>query len=499
MELFDAGVKGRGLRASRELSTGEVLLAEPGYAAVVYSSLASQVCHSCFRRQANLHRCAQCRFAHYCNRTCQTAGWDEHKQECAAIRKLGAAPNENVRLAGRLLWRRNRDQGLASDSQLLAVDQLQDHLRDLPGDQLQALQADVQTFLRFWSCGSKQHPADFISHVFSLIKSNGLTLPDQRGLQMVGLGLFPNLSLVNHDCWPNCTATLNHGKMELRALGRICQGEELTISYVDALNLSADRQKQLKERFHFDCSCDHCSRHVGDDLMAAAAEAKPSADAVKEVSAFSKETLEKVEEARRDGDHSRVLKLCQECLEKQQDVLADTHLYKLKVLSVLAEVLTYHRKFSEAAGYARKMVEGYMKLYHPNNAQLGLALMRSGVTHWHAGQVEVGHKMICEAYRIMMVTHGPNHSITRDLEVLPAAFRSMRARLMLVQLSWQPKAGGETGSSILCMTSRSSALMTPASRSAAWLRKVAPHHASSSLSVGTTEGRQETETQGQRT
>lgn len=64
--------------------------------------------------------------------------------------------------------------------------------------------------------------------------------------------------------------------MELRALGRICQGEELTISYVDVLNLSADRQKQLKERFHFDCSCDHCSRHVGDDLMAAAAEAKVS-------------------------------------------------------------------------------------------------------------------------------------------------------------------------------------------------------------------------------
>lgn len=65
------------------------------------------------------------------------------------------------------------------------------------------------------------------------------------------------------------------------------------------------------------------------------------------------------------------------------------------------------------------------KLYHPNSAQLGLALMRSGVTHWHAGQVEVSHKMICEAYRIMMVTHGPNHSITKDLEVLPAASRSV--------------------------------------------------------------------------
>ncbi|MEQ2199409.1 hypothetical protein XENOCAPTIV_025592 [Xenoophorus captivus] len=380
MELFDAGKKGRGLRAKKEINTGEMLFAEPSYAAVVFNSLASQVCHSCFRRQANLHRCAQCRFAHYCDRTCQTACWEDHKQECAAIRKLGTAPNENIR---------NKDQGLASDSQLVAVDQLQDHIKDLPEDELKKLATDVKNFLRYWSCGTKQHPAEYISHIFSLIKSNGLTLPDQRGLQSAGLGLFPNLSLINHDCWPNCTVALNHGKIELRALGKISEGEELTISYVDFLNVSADRQKQLKERFHFDCSCDHCSQHISDDLMAAAAEGK-------------------------------VLKLCQECLEKQENVLADTHLYKLRVLSVLPEVLSYLRRFAEAAEYAGKMVEGYTKLYHPNNAQLGLALMRAGVAHWHAGLVEVGHKMICKAYRIMMVTHGPNHSITKDLEVLPA-------------------------------------------------------------------------------
>lgn len=46
-----------------------------------------------------------------------------------------------------------------------------------------------------------------------------------------------------------------------------------------------------------------------------------------------------------------------------------------------------------------------------------MAIMRAGVTHWHAGQIESGHGMICQAYRILMVTHGPNHAITRDLEV----------------------------------------------------------------------------------
>lgn len=57
------------------------------------------------------------------------------------------------------------------------------------------------------------------------------------------------------------------------------------------------------------------------------------------------------------------------------------------------------------------------KLYHHNNAQLGMAVMRAGLTNWHAGHIEVGHGMICKAYAILLVTHGPSHPITKDLEV----------------------------------------------------------------------------------
>lgn len=66
----------------------------------------------------------------------------------------------------------------------------------------------------------------------------------------------------------------------------------------------------------------------------------------------------------------------------------------------------------------------------------------------------------------------------------------MRARFILVLLSWQPKAGGETGNSIRCITSRSSALITTANRSAEALRKLVEHQASSSLSVARDEHRQ---------
>ncbi|XP_017295634.1 histone-lysine N-methyltransferase Smyd1 isoform X2 [Kryptolebias marmoratus] len=431
MELFESEKKGRGLRATRELQTGEVVLAEPSYSAVVFDSLAYQVCHSCFRRQAKLHRCTQCRFAHYCDRTCQTACWEEHKQECAAIRTLGFPPNQNVRLAARMMWRRKKDQGLASDGQLVAADLLQDHLGDLPEEELKKLQSDVDNLLKFCSIAAKHHSVEDIRHIFGVIRCNRLPLTDQRGRQDVGWGVFPSLSLVNHDCWPNCAVTFNHGnqsavssalhskmRMELRALRKISEGEELTFGYVDLLNLSADRQQQLKERFHFDCSCQRCSQHAGDDLMSAAAESKPPADKVKEVTAFSKESLQKIEKAGTDGDYREALKLSHECLEKQENVLADTHLLRLRVFGVATEALSHLKKFSEAAEVARRMVEGYEKLLQPNNAQLGMAMMKAGVVHWHAGQVEAGHNLICKAYRILMATHGPNHSVTKDLEAM---------------------------------------------------------------------------------
>ncbi|XP_023667471.1 histone-lysine N-methyltransferase SMYD1-like [Paramormyrops kingsleyae] len=432
VEVFDTEKKGRGLRATKDLAAGQVVFAEPSFAAVVFDSLSPQVCHSCFRRQEKLHRCAQCRFAHYCDRTCQRAGWEEHKQECTAIKKRGKAPNENVRLAARILWRIEKSGSIISDGQLTTVEQLQDHVTDMAPNDLKELKVNVHDFLNYWPHNGQKHGVDSISHIFGVINCNGFTLSDQRGLQAVGVGLFPNLCLVNHNCWPNCTVILNHGnqmalnalfhtqrRIELRTLEKISEGDELTVSYIDFLNVSSDRQRILRQQYFFDCTCQHCTEHLKDDLMMAVKDSNKKSDQdVKEVTEFSVKTLEKIEQARIEGNYEEVGKLCRQCLEQQEPVLGDTNLYLLRVLSVASEVLSYRHDFSEAAGYARRMVEGHMKLYHPNNAQLGMATMRAGVTLWQAGQIEAGHSMLCKANGILMITHGPSHSITKDLEAI---------------------------------------------------------------------------------
>uniref|UniRef100_A0A7M4DVN6 [histone H3]-lysine(4) N-trimethyltransferase n=1 Tax=Crocodylus porosus TaxID=8502 RepID=A0A7M4DVN6_CROPO len=417
VEVFTSEGKGRALKAVKEFLSGEVIFAEPAYAAVVFDSLTHLICHTCFKRQEKLHRCGQCKFAHYCDRTCQRGAWLNHKNECSAIKKHGKAPNENIRLAARIMWRIEREGGGLTEGSLVSIDDLQNHVENFGEEEKKELRADVESFIEFWPPQSQQFGMQYISHIFGVINCNGFTLSDQRGLQAVGVGVFPNLCLVNHDCWPNLCF---RSTIELRALGKISPGEELTVSYIDFLNVSEDRRKQLKKQYYFDCTCEHCQKKIKDDLMLAVKEGehKPSQDMVKEVIQFSKDTLEKINKARSEGVYHEVVKLCRECLKKQEPVLGDTNIYLLRILSIVSEVLSYLQMFEEAADHAKRMVDGYMYIYHPNNAQLGMAMMRAGVTHWHAGLIEIGHGMICKAYAILLVTHGPTHPITKDLEVM---------------------------------------------------------------------------------
>ncbi|XP_075704940.1 histone-lysine N-methyltransferase SMYD1 [Rhinoderma darwinii] len=420
VEVFNSEGKGRGLKATRDLWAGDVIFAEPAYAAVVFDNLTHCVCHSCFKRQEKLQRCGQCKFAHYCDRTCQKDSWVNHKHECAAIKKLGKAPSDNIRLAARIMWRIEREGSGLTEGCLVSVDDLQNHIEDFDSEENSGLMEDVQTFLDYWPNQNTHYGMQYISHIFGVISCNGFTLSDQRGLQAVGVGIFPNLCLVNHNCWPNCTVIFNNGKIELRSLGKINKGEEFSVSYVDFLNLSEERRKQLKKQYYFDCTCEHCTKGTKDDLLIAVndGETKPAENVVKEVVQFSKSTLEKIDKARAEGSYHEVVKLCRECLKRQEPILADTNIYMLQILSIASEVLSYLQMFEEAAENAKKMVDGYLKIYHPNNAQLGMAIMRAGVTHWHAGIIDVGHGMICKAFAILLITHGPTHPITKDLEAM---------------------------------------------------------------------------------
>lgn len=59
----------------------------------------------------------------------------------------------------------------------------------------------------------------------------------------------------------------------------------------------------------------------------------------------------------------QVVKICRQAIEKTEPILADTHIYLLRMWSTLSEVQAYLQYFDDAADYARKMVDGYLYVH----------------------------------------------------------------------------------------------------------------------------------------
>jgi len=48
--------------------------------------------------------------------------------------------------------------------------------------------------------------------------------------------------------------------MKVICIRPIAKGEEVSISYVDTAGLRSMRQKELRERYKFECKCEECER-----------------------------------------------------------------------------------------------------------------------------------------------------------------------------------------------------------------------------------------------
>ncbi|CAF0710285.1 unnamed protein product [Brachionus calyciflorus] len=79
-------------------------------------------------------------------------------------------------------------------------------------------------------------------------------------------GIFPTISRINHSCCPNVYHCWNNTKKveTIYALKDIEKDEEILTSYIDLYADKATRQKQLKQSFRFDCSCQLCSKSTTD-------------------------------------------------------------------------------------------------------------------------------------------------------------------------------------------------------------------------------------------
>ncbi|KAF9097491.1 SET and MYND domain-containing protein 3 [Mortierella sp. AM989] len=83
-----------------------------------------------------------------------------------------------------------------------------------------------------------------------------------------GMALYVQcIPFMNHSCVPNCVYTFKGSRLECRVIRDIQPGEELTISYIDQIDTTKGRQKQLKAQYNFTCDCPLCKYYPSNPLV----------------------------------------------------------------------------------------------------------------------------------------------------------------------------------------------------------------------------------------
>ncbi|GAA6009589.1 hypothetical protein JCM10207_004115 [Rhodosporidiobolus poonsookiae] len=270
--------KGRGVVAKRKIIAGSTLLTTSPLVAVLDNRHVPSRCSYCSRAQDDaeqqkpLLQCSLCHVVQYCSGACQQADWKLHKKECKALKAAAKAagkkvlPDSPVRALARLLWKRE----LEGDKLWQEVESLQSHRDDLlPEEQERFFQLSValaqytgsQELLASAVGGSGKGMLDLCSR----FTSNSFSLTSPADVSNIGVAISPLTALFNHSCAPNAVVVFpsfpspsKPKNMAVVAIRDIEAGEEVLTSYVDLALPREERQKELKERYYFDCRCEAC-------------------------------------------------------------------------------------------------------------------------------------------------------------------------------------------------------------------------------------------------
>ncbi|KAE8276921.1 Histone-lysine N-methyltransferase SMYD3 [Larimichthys crocea] len=156
-------------------------------------------------------------------------------------------------------------------------------------------------------------------------------------------------------------------KLHLRAVRDIKPEEELTISYIETLSLTEDRQRQLEDQYHFICHCQHCDSQDKDGLMLSGGESTWR---------LLKEALPRLEALKAESNWQTLLQSCSHLLST---------------------------------------VDVYRQYYPDPHPVHGVQLMRVGKLQHYLEHIEDALDTFKQAYQIIKLTHGDDHPMTTDL------------------------------------------------------------------------------------
>ncbi|KAK7521644.1 hypothetical protein IWZ03DRAFT_98539 [Phyllosticta citriasiana] len=287
-------VAGNGLFAKNSIPEGELIfsIARP-LLTELESSRLILYCSNCFvrsndglpgSRDIKISACTGCRVVSYCSKTCQSIAWKrQHKPQCSIWKGLarGKEIPHAVRLVAQALVARKN--GKISDEEWAAFKSLPSHVDKLrERDDFQTQAAMAMGALKY-SGVEMSWDFEVALEIYARILTNSLTITTPT-LYPIGIAVDPFASCANHSCEPNAFVVLEGSKLYFRALKPISKDEEIFMSYVDDKYPFLHRQKELRDRYYFDCKCSKCEK--GCDTMEDRLE-QPSPEQERKISRYA--------------------------------------------------------------------------------------------------------------------------------------------------------------------------------------------------------------------
>jgi hypothetical protein len=273
-------IKGRCVQTDRHLPKGTVIITSQPLGTVALPQTLNECCNYCFRKQVSppLQRCSQCKKAYFCDMACFKNAWlSYHQYVCKNGSSTRHAEDdmdlemlERVALnVARYRKRINTNKIDPVDGSDETVEVTMEAFFSLMGhDQLQQRHVKEQHALLAKEALQKPFIAqqtdltvDELIHYLNVFKSNNFSI-DDTDMFAIGEGTYPIAALFNHSCRPNAVVMFDGALASIHAIEDIEPHTEITIAYVDAAHSRSFRQKSLREKYFFDCTCERCVPNV---------------------------------------------------------------------------------------------------------------------------------------------------------------------------------------------------------------------------------------------
>lgn len=249
--IKDSKISGRGLFATRDISSGEVIFKDHTLIIGPRASMGCPtICVSCYENK-NLYLCSRKCGLPVCSAKCEES--EIHRNECELISKWNNR-NETLEMDVRLLKCLTPIRSLfLNDNQKKLLFNLKSHAGHQHGFEVDILEQKLN--LHF-----TDDERNVMKATCTILDANSFEVVVGNEEHCSGLrGLYPLSSLMNHTCVPNTMHIFDGNQtMIVKATTFIPKGEEIFHSYTRIIWGTPVRRMHLARTKHFICLCLRC-------------------------------------------------------------------------------------------------------------------------------------------------------------------------------------------------------------------------------------------------